>query len=102
MKIEFNHKTKRTVTDTRLVTLEEFTAILQKHKPKEIWCNEWSSKKPFLIISEYLDDDKIKVACNAHSDQTPQESTIQRIYKSYRYGGLSDSHFVTPTEAEKA
>ena len=101
--IEFNHKTQRTVTDTRIVTLEEFIAILQTYKPKEIWCNMWSTKKPFLVITEYLGDDKILLFCNANSDLTPQESTMQQIYKSHRYGGLSDSHFVMPSvETEKA
>lgn len=91
--IEFNHKTQRTVTDTKLVTLEEFIEILQTYKPKEIWCNMWSTKKPFLIITEYLDDNKIKVFCNADSDLTPRKTSIEQIYKSHRYGGLSDSHF---------
>ena len=100
--IEFNHKTQRTITDAKLISLEEFIKILQTYKPKEIWCNQWSTKKPFLVITEYLDDNRIKAICNAISDLTPQETTIEQIYKKYRYGGLSDSHFVAPNiETEK-
>ena len=42
--------------------------ILQTYKPKEIWCNMWSTHYPFLVITEYLDDNKIKVFCNADSE----------------------------------
>lgn len=98
MKIEFNHKTIRTVTDKRLVSLEEFIEILLRHKPSEIWCEKWSAKKPFLVITEYVGKNSVKSFCNADSDTTPRISTMTQLYNEHRYGGLSDSYFVVSND----
>jgi hypothetical protein len=88
------------VTDKSAVSFEQFKEILLKHKPREIWCDHWSSKKPFYVITEYLDEHSFLIICNANSDLTPIAATFEEIYKSIRYGGLADCYFVTEDPLE--
>ena len=94
MKVLFSKKAQRTVTYWRIVDLEEFIEIMTKHKPTEIRCDCWSSKMPIYVITEYLQDNRVMAFCNSYEDKSPSEITLEDIYKSLRYGGLSDSYIV--------
>ncbi len=59
MLVEFNHKTQRTVTDKRNISIDEFIKILQTYKPKEIWCNRWSSRTPIYSIHKYYSRQRV-------------------------------------------
>lgn len=84
------------VVDKSVVSFEQFKELLLTYKPKEIWCNYWSSKMPFIEIVEYLNENEILCFYKSESicDPIPSITTIEELYKRHRYGGLVDSYFV--------
>lgn len=93
-RIEFNHKTTRTVVDKRAVNFQEFCNLIDSHKPKKLRCDEWSSKEPIYTIIRYLGDQKVIAIAHAVDREAQIETSYEKIFKSLRYGGLSDTYFL--------
>lgn len=83
MKTVYFHKTKQ-VVKTEIVRLskQEIIDILIEKKPTEIWCNEWSSKKPFIRI-RYLIGNNIEVSCEGLADTSFKATTIHDLYEKH-------------------
>lgn len=92
IRIPLSKLSARTVIDVEPVSLQEMIDILHKHKPKEIYNLQWSSKIPFIVITEY-DEDQIVMYCNGEADKTPYRKTLIGLYDFLKYQGLSDCFF---------
>ena len=81
-------------TIRKLPSLEEFTEKILAFKPYEIYCSQWSEKRPFLVIKHY-DTIKNEVCymCNANATTAYRTKKISEIYRLYQYSGLSDFYF---------
>jgi len=92
MEIKLSKIKTRTVIDVEPVSLHEMVAILDKHKPREIYNLQWSSKIPFIVITEYVEGE-ITMYCNGTADKTPYRNTYRGLYDYLKYQGLSDCFF---------
>jgi hypothetical protein len=86
----FRTEKERMVIDKIMFTYEQFLEVILKHKPKEIFNNEWSSKSPFIIIEKYNEDTTIEYFCDGHNDKSLILCTIKNLYDFLKYQGLSD------------
>lgn len=95
MKKQFAIFRERTVVDKISFTKEQFIDIISSDKPTEIQNDEWSSRMPFIVITEY-NENGIKYYCNGAADKTPEQKTIEQLYNFLRYQGLDDCYINAP------
>lgn len=100
IKKHFYTPTQRTVTDNVPFTKEQFIELIATQKPKEIWHSEWSSKIPFIIITEY-GEGYVMSYCNAlaEKDRIPVMKTMEEFYGYFKYQGIDKLYINTPDEA---
>ena len=91
----FSKVKERVVKDVTPFDRIEFLSAFLKNRPTEIWCDEWSSKAPLYVITEYKEN-SIMCYCNSAADKTPTEQDQDYIYYQLKYAGLAQSYFVTP------
>jgi hypothetical protein len=87
-----NREVTKIVTET--VSLDKFKAILIKHKPKEIYCAKYSTKKPCWYITEYTDVNSVKFYADNWYDKTPMEMSFESLYTSWRIQGLNECYIL--------
>jgi len=75
------------------LSFEEFKKLLLEYKPKNIINMPYSAKKPCWVITEYLDNDRIKYFANGWADKTPVEASFEDIHSSWLIQGLNHCHF---------
>lgn len=93
MKTNFCIKKERTVVDYTVFTEEEFKKALLVNKPKKIFNTHYSTKKPCWIITEYLDNDRVKYYADGWAQKEPVEEKISNIYVSWKNQGLRECYF---------
>ncbi len=95
---EIRCSTPRTISEVVYDTIskEKFKELLNQYKPTEIWCREWSERKPFIFITEYIDQDWVMYHCAGEANKTPTLKSIDNIYENHKYAGLGDFHFNNP------
>lgn len=91
--IEFNKKRDRIVTDVLPISKEDFINILIINKPSKIFNSPYSTKIPCWVITEYLENNRIKYFANGWADKTPVEESIENVYDSWKSQGLTNSYF---------
>jgi len=94
MEIQFATRETRMVTTFKQVTYEEFAIIIEKYKPREICNSQWSAKIPFIVITEYIESDKMMLYCNAEASKNHTIKTYYELFDFMKYQGLSDCFFV--------
>ena len=93
MKTVFYTKKERVTVDYIRFEEREFTDLLQKEKPKEIFHNFYSQEKPCWVITDYLEENKIKYYATAWSNKQPRVSDISSFYRYVCNQGLTEIFF---------
>lgn len=88
--IEFNTKKERRIVDIIPLTFEQFKELIEKYKPSEIWCTEWSSEKPFITVSQYTDTG-LTASCEGFGNKSSEQYTFEEFFRVHKNGLTSFS-----------
>lgn len=94
MEIQFATRKTSMVTILKQVTYEELVIIIEKYNPREIYNSQWSVKIPFIVITDYIESDKMMLYCNAEASKTPTIKSYYELFDFLKYQGLSECFFV--------
>lgn len=91
-KIVFHTTKQRVIYDKVALTVKQLEREIYKHKPAEIYNSHYSNEKPFIIITEYVDNGFMQY-CTGSADKTPQYSNASLLYLELKYQGFEDCYF---------
>lgn len=79
-------------------SIKELQECLSAIEPSEIFHDEWSSDKPFILITQYLADGYFMCFCNAWADKTPQKHNAESLYEWLKFQGFDSCFIKTETQ----
>lgn len=91
----FNKITETLVAKTTATPISSYDLdlLMKLVKPKEIYHADWSTRMPFLIITEYTEDG-FYMYCNSWADRTPQLYTSEKLHSYLNYQGLAHCYIL--------
>jgi hypothetical protein len=99
--VYFRTEKEKRVIEYSPLSVKDLALLITKEKPNKIFNSEWSATKPFLEITEYIDDERFMMFCNGWADKTPQEFTPIRLYQHLKYQGYESCFILTSRTAEQ-
>jgi hypothetical protein len=100
-KVYFRTAKEKKVIEYSPLSVKDLALLITKEKPNKIFNSEWSATKPFLEITEYINDKRFMMFCNGWADKTPQEFTPIRLYQHLKYQGFESCFILTSRTAEQ-
>jgi hypothetical protein len=90
---EKRFSTTQEVVTTKIIpfSVDELRTLINLEKPKEIWHAGWSSRKPFLIITEY-NIEGFMMYCTCWADKTPMQYDAEKLHSYLKYQGMESCY----------
>jgi hypothetical protein len=92
----FHTLKQRTVYDKKQISVDTLRALIDKHRPAELFNPHYSRKTPLIIITEYNEDGWFMQYCTSSADKTPTKSNALLLFMEFQYQGFEDCYFEVP------
>lgn len=93
-KKDFSFIEHRPLTVQKHVSLEEFTRILLKSRPRELYHSYYSEKTPcWYIVDYFAKENKVVFFAEGWADKTPKKVTLEKFYDELSGQGLQFCFF---------